>query len=183
MIEKQKLAEEERKNRHMTVMDLFRRPTIRKNTLINLLSWALVATQFDAYLRNIVNLRFSIYTTFTVSTLLELPADLLVIWGMNWFGRRWSAAIPQLLASICSLICALCIDNYLIVVVSALAARFFITYAINVGYQINFEIMPTELRGQGAALIYTVGLAATMASPVIVHSVMYNSELIWLLNP
>ena len=31
----------------------------------------------------------------------------------------------------------------------AMVGRFFITYAMNTGTQITFEVVPTELRGQG----------------------------------
>ena len=45
---------------------------------------------FECHVRNIVNLNYSLYFTFTLSAALELPADLLNIWGLNAFGRRWS---------------------------------------------------------------------------------------------
>ena len=35
-----------------------------------------IASLFDAHIRNIGNLNYSIYATFTVSAALELPADL-----------------------------------------------------------------------------------------------------------
>ncbi len=101
---------------------------------------------FDGHLRNIANLvsilsfffiwiilefpfqEYSIYTTFTISSLLEFPADILVykntrpkrvfqmfqistffssmqaIYGLDLIGRRWSAFASQLLAAICSLL-------------------------------------------------------------------------------
>ena len=35
----------------------------------------------------------------------------------------------------------------------AMLGRFFITYTMNTGTQITFEVVPTELRGQGLAFI------------------------------
>jgi hypothetical protein len=58
----------------------------------------IIAGLFDAHIRNIANLNFSIYITFTISNLLELPADLLAIWGIDNFGRRWSACVSILLS-------------------------------------------------------------------------------------
>ncbi len=37
----------------------------------------LIASMFDGHIRNIANLEYSIYASFTISSLLELPADLL----------------------------------------------------------------------------------------------------------
>ena len=65
----------------------------------------LIAGVFDGHIRNISNLDDSIYATFTVSSALELPADLLCIWGLNFFGRRWSAVGSMALSGVCMLVC------------------------------------------------------------------------------
>ena len=49
--------------------------------------------------------------------------------------------------------------------------RFFITYAMNTGAQLTFEVVPTELRGQGNALANVMSQAAMFFSPYIVYSV------------
>ena len=66
--------------------------------------------------------------------------------------------------------------------------RFFATYAMNVGFQFTVEVlpvcsilhlqlvfmlqvMPTQLRGQGTALVNVMSMVAQMASPYIVYSV------------
>ena len=61
---------------------------------------------FDGHVRNISNLNFSFYLTFIISILLELPADLLAIWGLNSLGRRWSATLSLALSSVAMIICA-----------------------------------------------------------------------------
>jgi hypothetical protein len=61
---------------------------------------------FDGHVRNIGNLNFSLYVTFTISILLELPADLLAIWGLNNIGRRWSACLSLALSSVAMIFCA-----------------------------------------------------------------------------
>ena len=47
----------------------------------------LISLQFDAHVRNIANLDFSIYWSFMISAGLELPADLLSIVGLELLGR------------------------------------------------------------------------------------------------
>ena len=63
---------------------------------------------FDGHIRNIVNLRYSIYVTFTVSAATELPADLLAIWGLNAIGRKWSAFLSLFLSGLFMMLTALC---------------------------------------------------------------------------
>ena len=62
---------------------------------------------FDGHIRNIVNLKYDIYTTFTLSAALELPADLLSIVCLDHLGRRWSAAGSLFLSGICMIVCGL----------------------------------------------------------------------------
>ena len=40
----------------------------------------LISLAFDGHVRNIANLNYSLYITFSISILLEFPADLLAIW-------------------------------------------------------------------------------------------------------
>ena len=54
---------------------------------------------FDSNVRIVGNLDHSIYWTFTISSFMELPADLATIWGLEIFGRRWSASGSLILAS------------------------------------------------------------------------------------
>ena len=70
-----------------------------------------IASLFDAHIRNIRNLNYSIYATFTVSAALELPADLAAIWGLNWLGRRWSAFLSLALSGGCMAVCGLCLSK------------------------------------------------------------------------
>ncbi len=49
--------------------------------------------------------------------------------------------------------------------------RFFVTLAINTVLQQTYEIMPTQLRAQGAALASSLGFVATIAAPYVAFSV------------
>ena len=58
-----------------------------------------------------------------------------------------------------------------LVTVLAMMGRFFITFAMNTGAQISFEVVPTELRGQGNALANVMAQGTQFFSPYIVYSV------------
>ena len=54
--------------------------------------------------------------------------------------------------------------------------RFFMTYAMNTGTQISYEVVPTVLRGQGNALANVFSLSSAFFSPYIVYSVRFYSH-------
>ena len=70
-----------------------------------------------------------------------------------------------------------------------MVARFFATYAMNTGFQFTVEVkrlglacndekwqvLPTQLRGQGMALVNVMSMFSQMASPVFVYSVGVQS--------
>ncbi len=72
----------------------------------------IISLNFDAHVRNISSLDASIVTTFTIGIALELPADLLVAWSLDLFGRRWSTAGSMILSSMATLLCAILHGNF-----------------------------------------------------------------------
>ena len=110
----------------------FRKPRLRRNIILAILAWTLTLTIFDGHVRNIVNLvrpklepyinmlsnlkfpslqNYDIYTTFSVSAALELPADLLCIYLLDVLGRRWSAAASFALSSAFMLACSFTLNS------------------------------------------------------------------------
>ena len=56
--------------------------------------------------------------------------------------------------------------------------RFFITYAMNTGTQLTFEVLPTALRGQGNALANIFSNMSQFFGPYIVYSVRFTCTFI-----
>ncbi|XP_059092270.1 organic cation transporter 1-like [Tigriopus californicus] len=151
-------------------LDLFRTPRLRRNTILMIITWMCISSMFDGHIRNISNLKYSIYWTFSISAALELPADLCTVWSLNALGRRWSAFLSMTLSALAMIVCGFNLHNIPLATVFAMMGRFFITFAMNTGAQISFEIVPTELRGQGNALANVFALGANFFSPYIVYS-------------
>lgn len=153
-------------------LDLFRTPNLRKITLMVILLWMFTSLIFDASVRNVENLNFSIYISFMISTGLELPADLLSIPGLNYLGRRWSAALSLALTGIFMLatIPFLGVNSVWGVGVMSMMSRFWATYAMNTGFQFTVEVMPTQLRSQGNAIANVMSMVSQIASPYVVGS-------------
>ena len=89
-----------------TYLDLFKTPAMRQVSLLSILLFMVISCVFDTSVRNIANLNFEFYLSFMISAAMELPADLLSIVGINWFGRRWSSALSLLLCGLTMVVCA-----------------------------------------------------------------------------
>jgi len=177
---KQKLEAAE-SNSSLGYGDLFRSSSMRRITILMTLLWMLICLQFDAHVRNIANLDFSIYWSFMISAGLELPADLLSIVGLELLGRRWSSTLSLLASGLAILPCAWLTERPAVQAVLAMVARFFATYAMNTGFQFTVEVLPTQLRGQGMALVNVMSMFSQMASPVFVYSSVVSEGAPFLL--
>ncbi len=62
-------------------------------------------------------------------------------------------------------------DQSTAVVIISMFGRFFITFSVNTVMQLNYEIMPTDLRAQGVALSRSIGHLARIFSSYVVFSV------------
>ena len=87
--------------------------------------------------RNVANLPYSIYWTYTIYSFLECPSDLLSIWGLDVIGRRWSAASSLFGFCVMMIICIPFIHNNLVVTILGMIGRLFIIYAMNTAAQLR----------------------------------------------
>ena len=86
-----------------TVLDLLRTPRLRRNTILLTLLWVLVAVVYDGHARNTANLGLIVFLTFSVASVTELPADLVLVFFLDRWGRRALAFGSLLGASVFSL--------------------------------------------------------------------------------
>jgi len=172
---------EKSKETNLSWLDLFKSPVLRRNVVLMIINWSLTSVIFDGHLRNIENLKFSIYWTFTISSMIEFPSDLLAIWGLDLIGRKWSAVISLLGFFFTMFISTLVFDNFLLVTIFAMIGRFFITYSMNTSAQISLEVVPTQLRGQGTALANVFAQISNFFAPQIVYSKVVDERLPFLL--
>ncbi|KAF4518981.1 hypothetical protein B566_EDAN007769 [Ephemera danica] len=83
-------AESQRTNEH-TFLELFAAPVLRKRIILLTALWMLMSLSYDGHVRNLGNLeQYSLYVTFSLTGLLELPADVLTIVTLDSLGRRWT---------------------------------------------------------------------------------------------
>ncbi|XP_057381734.1 organic cation transporter protein-like [Daphnia carinata] len=152
-----------------TVLDLLRTPRLRRNTILLTLLWALIAVVYDGHARNTANLGLSVFLTFSVASVTELPADLVLVFFLDRWGRRALAFGSLLFAAIFSL-ATLAVPNNQAVTTAVLAiiGRFCVNITFNIGLQYGAELIPTSVRAQGIAYVHIAGYVAAIVSPYIV---------------
>ncbi|CAL4127331.1 unnamed protein product, partial [Meganyctiphanes norvegica] len=155
---------------NVTTIDLLKTPNLRKRYILLTIMWLVIQVAYDGHMRNTENIGTNVFITYTISGLIELPADLAVILAMDWLGRRHTTVWSLVLSGVASLVIALFRpDQDSAILVAAMFGRFLITMAINVGLQYQCEIIPTVIRGQGIGVLHTLGFVASFFSPYIVY--------------
>ena len=81
--------EEYRKNESekLSMVDLFKTPNLRKNIILMVVNLCVSSLLFEANYRNIENVPFSLYWTYTIYSILEIPSNLAALWGLEALGR------------------------------------------------------------------------------------------------
>ena len=80
--------EEYRKNESekLSMVDLFKTPNLRKNIILMVVNLCFSSLLFEANYRNIENVPFSLYWTYTIYSILEIPSNLAALWGLEALG-------------------------------------------------------------------------------------------------
>ncbi len=172
---------EQVQNIQLTFLDLFKTPILRANVFLMIANWSLTSMLFESNLRNVENLPFSIYVTYTIYSFFEFPSDIAAIWGLEILGRRWSACLSLLAFSLTSFICIFSLENSIVITVMGMIGRLFIIYAMNVAAQLSLEVVPTQLRGQGNALANVCAQISNFFAPQIVYSKVHDPSMPFIL--
>lgn len=102
-----KLQAEESVNSKHSVIDLFKTPRLRNITILMIVIWMAISLVFDGHVRNVGSLGLNVFVTFTVAAATELPADILLTFTLDRWGRRWLAFGTMVLSGIFSLFATL----------------------------------------------------------------------------
>ncbi|XP_037089640.1 solute carrier family 22 member 1-like [Pollicipes pollicipes] len=154
-----------------SVAELFRRPALRGRTLVLMFTTMAMMLSFDSSVRN-TNFDIDMRVAASVLSLMELPADLIVLFLAEAVGRRATFSGALLMAALSSLMLGLTLHARTLPTVSttfAMLNRLFATVAANICWQVGIELTPTQVRSQGCGLIHVAGHAVAFFSPYILH--------------
>ncbi|GBM98793.1 Carcinine transporter [Araneus ventricosus] len=153
-----------------TVLDLFRTPRLRLTSIVLAITWFVVYCCYHTNTQNASNLGTNVYDSFTYSSLVEIPALFVILFGIDWLGRRWPVAFSSLAAGIAGLVILIIPRDAVKAHLGlALIQRVTITIVYNVIMQYSAELLPTVLRGRGLAFLRLMGTLGLYLSPSIVY--------------
>ncbi|KAJ6641366.1 Carcinine transporter, partial [Pseudolycoriella hygida] len=165
-----------------SIIDLFKKPRLRKITCLLILFYMAISLVFDGYVRNIESIGLSTFIAFTVASATELPASVILTLTLDRWGRRWLGLGTMFLCGVCSVIASF-LPTGTITIVLIVTGRFFVNFSYNIGMQYCAEILPTVVRAQGVAFIHIMGYVASILSPVVVYlSTIHESLPLWILG-
>lgn len=136
---------------------------------------------YDGHIRCLDSLGMDVFTTFTIASSTEFPAELLITFILDLCGRRWTLFVSVALSGLLSFFAAsVPIGVYFVSL--AMVGRFFINIAINIALQFAAELLPTVVRCEGVAFIHIMGYVASILSPFIAFTsrIQYNLPMIIL---
>ncbi|KAH8300749.1 hypothetical protein KR059_001802 [Drosophila kikkawai] len=157
-------------------LDLFK--SFRRAAIILMLiaNWAVVCLVYDAHVRIISSLGTDLFITFSVASLIEIPAGIVPMFLVDRVGRKPLNISALLFCGLFSFSAGI-LRKKLWIAVAAIIARFFATVAYNVAQQWDVEILPTVVRGQGWGVINILGHAAALLSPFVIYTKHYYHSL------
>ncbi|XP_076677600.1 organic cation transporter protein [Andrena cerasifolii] len=166
--------------RHSFV-DLFRTRRLRNLTILLMVAWGVIRMSYDGHIRCLDTFGMDIFTTFTIASATELPADMFVNYTLDTWGRRWTLFGSVFLSGLFSLGAASAPVGFRYASF-AIVGRLFINIASNIAIQYVAELLPTVVRGEGLAFVHIIGYVTSIFSPFIAFSnrIMYNLPMIIL---
>ncbi|XP_076483406.1 carcinine transporter-like [Bombus vancouverensis nearcticus] len=134
---------------------------------LNLLKLLMVWV-FDGHVWNMKLLDPDVFTSFSLASLTELPAAVLLALFLDRWGRRWMGFASMFLCGIFSFV-AIATPSGSTTVAMAIIARLGVNIAANIGFQYAAEMLPTVVRAQGVSLIHIIGYIAHILGPYIIY--------------
>ncbi|XP_066483593.1 solute carrier family 22 member 13-like [Tiliqua scincoides] len=161
------LAPEE-KAKSGKMLDLFKKPHLRRMTLI--MAWVWFADSFVYYgvSLHVGDFGLDIYLTQLVFGAVEIPARFSCIFLLKWLGRKKCQAAWLLLGGVvCSLIPAVPQDYPVAVTVLAVLGKSALAASFSTSYVFSAEVFPTVVRQTGLGLCSMSARVAGILSPLV----------------
>ncbi|NWV67417.1 S22A2 protein, partial [Malurus elegans] len=168
--------DEECGKQNPSVMDLFRTPQIRKNTLILMYTWFTSSVLYQGLIMHMGMAAENMYLDFLYSALVEFPAAFIIIVSIDRVGRRYPWAVSNLVAGAACLATALIPEDlHWLKVVASCIGRLGITMAFEMVCFVNTELYPTYIRNLGVMVCSSL----CDIGGVIVPFIVYRLVEIW----
>ncbi|XP_021396319.2 solute carrier family 22 member 2 [Lonchura striata] len=165
-----KFEEEDCGKQNPSLMDLFRTPQIRKNTLILMYNWFTSSVLYQGLIMHMGMASENMYLDFLYSALVEFPAAFIIIITIDRVGRRYPWAVSNLVAGAACLATALVPEDiHWLKVITACIGRMGITMAFEMVCFVNTELYPTYIRNLGVMVCSSLCDIGGVIAPFVVY--------------
>uniref|UniRef100_A0A2A4JVU5 Major facilitator superfamily (MFS) profile domain-containing protein n=1 Tax=Heliothis virescens TaxID=7102 RepID=A0A2A4JVU5_HELVI len=158
------------------VLDLLKRPLLRRVFICVCLEYTFCMLIFDALIRTIGQLQFDFYVSFSVISLTEFPSLVILSFVLDYTGRKPMMIITLTVCAIFSFLIPF-VSGGLTSMLCAVVARFMVNMACNTVMQWAAEVLPTSVRGSGTSIAHICGYIATVISPFVAYLEVYKPWL------
>lgn len=161
--------------------DLFIPYSFGLKTLIQAYGWFVTSMVYYGISLASDELGGSMYLNFALISLMECPGNIMGAYFCNWFGRKKTAAIPMLMASVaCILIPFVPTDGNLKIarVVCGMIGKYFITISYSCLYLWSAEIFPTNNRAKGIGFMQIFEMIGGACAPFIAKELFRVSKIV-----
>ncbi|XP_013192615.2 carcinine transporter-like [Amyelois transitella] len=156
------------KEENYTILELIKRPLLRKMFLLLCLEYMCGMVVLDALIRSVGSLQFDFFVSFTLTSLTEFPSILLLALVLDKTGRRLLTIVAFSLCCVFSILIGF-VDKGFVSVIFVIISRLFVNMTTITCAQWAPEMLPTSVRGSGAAFVHICGYVATISSSFIAY--------------
>ncbi|XP_023336870.1 solute carrier family 22 member 8 [Eurytemora carolleeae] len=161
----------EEKRAKANFWDLFKKPMIRRNTIVISLAWFSLGMLYFGLSLHMPEFDANIYLIFFLAGLVEIPADILPFILLNRFGRRWTLVFHYILGGIlCMSTAAVPLGVYTYewpIVVLAMCGKYVSQVCWGIVYLYTTELFPTVVRSVGLSFACSMARLGSMLAPFI----------------